>query len=281
MTSTSSLKNKLSWFASYPKSGNTWLRIFIHAYLFNHIDINNLFATTGDIDPRDYNILSAHPITEIDAGELVYYRHAALVHAIHESYFQPVMMKTHNANIIIGDVMLIPRYLTRNAIYLVRDPRDVVCSFSRHIGKDIDSTIKIMSDQQNVLYNAGRAPHYTGDWSLNVTTWRDQDEFPVLLLKYEDLLSCPVEEFTKVVRSLGQTVNDKNIKSAIELCSLNRLKRQEKKKGFIEQSDKNNSFFHKGKSGYWTEVLSQNQVRQIEHLHGEVMESLGYRLEYL
>ena len=77
---------KLIWLASYPKSGNTWLRAFLHNLMRNPnepYDINRLTDfTLSDAQMRWYQLFDPRPGPQISAEEVAVLRpkvHEAIV----------------------------------------------------------------------------------------------------------------------------------------------------------------------------------------------------------
>lgn len=266
-----------NWLASYPKSGNTWARMFLNAYTLGDIDINrNASVTLFDGDTYTYNAISPHPLNDMRPETTIYLRQAALLHMMVGRKYAPTIIKTHSANIEAGGVVMIPRPLTRKAVYLVRDPRDVACSYAKHIGCSIDESIVSMNNMGNVMMGREVAiPTWLTSWSNHVETW--ERDF-VTRIRYEDLKEDPRSGFTQVLDTFGIKLNKPRLGKAIRLCDIDRLKKQEEKEGFIEIG-KQEKFFGQGKG--WKNELTDSQARRIEEDHGEVMEGLGYKLEFL
>jgi len=171
--------------------------------------------------------------------------------------------------VVIGGITAIPRPLTRKAVYLVRDPRDICVSFSRHLGQSIDETIRGMADMNNVLASHSMGSWLTS-WSNHVETW-DRDF--VTIIRYEDLKSNPEESFTKILETFGITVDQDKVRKAIELCDISRLRKQESEEDFIEIGNQD-KFFGQGKG--WKTELTSEQAKRVESDHKVMMEQYGY-----
>ena len=123
--------------------------------------------------------------------------------------------------------------------------------------------------------NSGDVPivSWLDTWSTHVESWSG-----ACLIKYEDLLTAPVENFTKLLEAYSIPINDEKVEKAVDLCRLDRLMKQEDADGFTEKANQE-KFFGQGKG--WQNTLTDKQVRRIEEDHGSTMESLGYKLEFL
>jgi len=264
---------KLKWIASYPKSGNTWARNLINAYASNELDINNVRIGLNDTSVGAYQASTLNPINTLDAGIIACLRYAALVNLQSIMNYSPKIIKTHNARVQVDGIDLIPDMMSDDSVYIVRDPRDVVISFSEHMGLSIDDAIDMMDNSLSCLpHRETHIETYLTTWSNHVTTWRDK----ATLLRYEDMLEDPVDALSTILKVFRLDIDENRVQRAVDLCSFERMKSQEEKNGFREASFKSKRFFNRGTSGHWKEILKKDQVDKIEKAHGEVMESLGY-----
>lgn len=121
------------WLASYPKSGNTWVRLFLANYRAHGLKINpNSLPTEftiSDTRDRDYHAVSPYPVEKMSHLEILMLRGAALLHAMASVHERPMFCKTHAANAVLNGYRLFPPPVTAASVYIVRDPRDVAVSF--------------------------------------------------------------------------------------------------------------------------------------------------------
>lgn len=260
------------WLASYPKSGNTWLRMLFTAYWTGGVDINaNTGLTVSDSDMYTYGAVSPLALEKLEHKHFLFFRNAVLMHLIAARRKSPLLMKTHNSNISVDDFRLIPPELTLGAVYLVRDPRDVVCSFARHLNQTINQTIALLEEDQAILATESRpVPSWLTSWSRHVDSW---DRPQALRVRYEDLKEDTEGWFTKILEHIGETVDAERVRAAVKMCALTRLREQEDKYGFIERG-KQERFFGGGKG--WQNELTTKQANRIEEDHGEMMSHMGY-----
>lgn len=278
--------DKIHWLASYPKSGNTWLRALLYAYKFRTpFTIEQIKGhVMGDQLPQAWFAVSPVPWGYLNNDERLMLRYPALMQTAFMSLHRPVIVKTHCANVRVNSVELIPEELTGRSVYLVRDPRDVAISYSHHMGIDIDKAIEQMGSDGCALdqgeEQGGRLGimQIPGSWSLNVKSWVDDGKFERVIARYEDLLSDPVSQFVGIYRAIYDEEPDiEVVKQAVELCRFDRLKESESADGFSEAT-KHGVFFRSGKSGQWQDILTPEQVTRIEEDHGEWMQNMGYAL---
>ena len=271
----------LFWLASYPKSGNTWLRAFLANYLFNPprpVPVNKLHKLgAGDANALAFHRAIGRPVDPADPVETARNR-APFFDALVSNGADVNFVKTHNQNSDAFGIPLVPVHQTRCAIYVIRDPRDLVISYASHHGLTIDQTIDDIDNAENATKGDSSSVHqFLGRWSDHVSSWTRTKKFPVLTIRYEDMLTRPGKTFTSVVRRIGNMPLDKTrLDRAIEFSSFEQLKRQENVTGFIENSRHQDRFFRTGRAGHFREVLSADQIARVESSHGKVMRRHGY-----
>ncbi|NJK85140.1 MAG: sulfotransferase domain-containing protein [Bacteroidales bacterium] len=276
--------SKIVWLASYPKSGNTWFRVFLTNLLEDGdqpADINNLYPTTIASSRSLFDEATGVPSSDLSSDEIEklrpdVYRYMA------ETGTETIYHKIHDAWISLPDgKTLIPTEVTKAVLYFIRNPFDVAISFAHHSSVNIDKAIDMMADvhyafcsKADRLHNQTRQKLLS--WSGHVESWIDQSRLPVLVLRYEDMLENPFKEFKKAVEFAGIDTCEEKIQKAIAFSSFDNLKKQEQEKGFKEKAARSESFFRKGKSGDWKNTLTKNQIKRIVKDHGRMMKRFGY-----
>jgi hypothetical protein len=174
--------------------------------------------------------------------------------------------------------------MSKAAVYIVRDPRDVVVSFSKHLGVSIDKTIELMGKEDASLVREDTHTHFLGSWSSHVTSWTDErSSISCGCIRFEAIKENPLEAFELIFQGMGLHKHKQvmeRIPWAIEECELERLRKQEEEIGFREASQ-HTKFFNKGAVGGWREVLTAEQAGRIETDHGKVMSAMGYEPEFV
>ena len=272
---------KAIFFASYPKSGNTWLRCWLEAYRRNgHLDINDIRICISDASGSVMQRVSPWTLAETNIAAQLLLRPAALMHTF-TSIRAPFYCKTHFANVALpGMPACIPPGMTERAIYIVRDPRQVAVSMSMWMGVPVDKIVQAMNHDE---YHIGVPPAHAftllTTWSRHVSSWVEEDQFPVLVLKYEDMVADPEAMLDQCTDFLGWKKKAKLIRKAVKATQISRLQRLEGEHGFEEngsgQRGNMKRFFHAGGTR-WKDELGPKWIKQIEHDHGEVMRQLGY-----
>jgi hypothetical protein len=271
---------KIIWLASYPKSGNTWLRVFLHNLLRNPpegYDINRIADfCAGDAAVAWYlPAIGRSPgnWTQEEMGRARRKGHEAITKTFPDSVF----VKTHNAFTVDRFGPLITLELTAGAIYIVRNPLDVVISYSHHLGKTLDWTIGILSDSTaETSKTPTDVPQQLRSWSEHVASWTARPHSGLHVIRYEDMLSAPKRTFGGVAAFLGLRPPRERLLRAIERSSFQRLQGREEVHGFKERSEHQKRFFREGRAGQWRDVLTQAQIDRIVEAHGPTMQRFGY-----
>ena len=274
------MKKSIVWMASYPKSGNTWTRIFLANYMANApkpIPINNAHRIAiGDAIAKTYSMVAGRPIDTQDI-DLTLQMRPRVLRGIVSNNADINLVKTHNARIVAHGIPLIPDELTRSAMYIMRNPLDMVLSYARHYGISQADACHAVSHPDNVnMPTESMVVQFIGSWSDHVRSWTGKSAYPVLVLRYEDLLADPHTHFAKVIEHVGLPVEPERLDRAIRFASFKELSAQEKTQGFVEKSQESDAFFAKGTSDQWKTDLKPRLVKQMKHAHRKVMKQFGY-----
>jgi hypothetical protein len=272
---------KLVWIASYPKSGNTWIRAFLHNYIRQGAapyDINALTdLTAADVNAERYHRYDPRPASQYTIADVQ--RMRRLVHrdlmALDKTL---VFVKTHNAKLVVAGAPLITPEVTAGAIYVVRDPRDVAVSYSAHLGRSIDDTIARMADPEAASGGSdAKVYERHSSWSVHVQSWTHPADPTIRVLRYEALVAAPESVFAELIGWLGQPPPPARLNQAIRFSHIAELRAQESAKGFKERvAGSTAPFFGAAKPGHWRGVLSPTQQARIERDHGTMMARFGY-----
>ena len=272
------------WLASYPKSGNTWTRILL-SNLINHEedawgDFIDLAGSISSNRPR-FDNLTGLPSSDLSNDEIDLLR-PDLYREVASQAHQTLFVKVHDAFQIntLGEPIF-PADVTQGAIYLVRDPRDVAISYSYHSGhENFSRTAKVMGHEGHGLAGKGKNQLYQfmGTWSGHYRSWADQSAFPVLVVRYEDMLADTAAELKKMAEFLGleEAHDDAKIADAVERARFDKLRAKEDEDGFREKPEKAARFFRSGIAGEGVEKLSPEDLDRIIADHGDAMRALNY-----
>ncbi len=268
------------WLASFPKSGNTWLRAFLANYLANRSEPLSLSALElfgfSDAHAWPYEKLSGRPAGLLDEGEVARLR--PKVQALFaRSQPDHVFVKTHNALGTLSGVPMVDQTHTVGAIYIIRNPWDTVVSYADHYGMMIDDAITAFAQPTLTIEPSGsNVRQYLGNWSGHAASWNNAQWLTLRVVRYEDMMAAPQKTFAGIIDFLSLPIDRKRLKKAIKFSSFRELARQEARNGFAEKSKNAERFFRKGKAGGWREVLTSQQADRLLQDHRAALEHFGY-----
>lgn len=270
----------LVWLASYPKSGNTWIRHFLHSLIRSpdrSISINEMNElTAGDSAWPWYKDLLGKPIEECSNEEIAAVRPQA-VKNIADAAEGIVFVKTHNAMVKHLGTNTIEMSVTAGAIYIVRNPLDVAISYAHFRGKPIDDTIERMNMDAALAPTTDKQVYqYFGSWSEHVHSWTRRPIRQLHVMRYEDMLHKPLATFGRLAEFLRLPVTRDKLEAAIKASSFDNLKAQEEEAGFKERPETTERFFRAGRADQWREVLTKAQIDAIVGPNREQMARFGY-----
>ena len=275
------------WIASYPKSGNTWVRAMLTNYLQANdapASINRLIGGPIAGDREAFDECLGLKSSDISPDEVLRYR--PLFHTtLADELPSPTFVKVHDAYLRLPcGAALFPESATSGVVYLVRNPLDVAVSYACHRSKSIDDTVRWMNDSAAVESDSAtgifhRFPQPLTTWSGHVASWLDQEELPLQVTRYEDLLAGPHAAFGRIVRFAGLEWDGSCLAWSVDQSAFSRLRAEEVKSGFREKQPTAPSFFRAGVAGSWRTTLSPRQARALVDAHGPMMERLGYLRE--
>jgi hypothetical protein len=259
------------WLASYPKSGNTWLRIFLYHITrimrgvplegndLNRLDRSSVYEAR--LVPLFEHFLK-RPVTEVTWEDIVPIRpqvHAEIVRRAK----QLMLVKTHLALVAVNGTPVINLGVTLGAVYVVRNPLD-------------DAVECMCLDGYRVPHTAIEVYEPWGSWRENVGSWTSTGQKTILPIRYEDMLSSPSKTFRAVTNHLGQNPTAAQLDEAIGLSSFERLSEIEKEVPFRERSRNAERFFRVGRAGQWQDKLNEAQVRRLVSFNHRYMRRFGY-----
>ena len=272
------------WLASYPKSGNTWFRAFLQNLQEDGdrpVQINDL--ATGDIaSGRGW----LDEVLGFDTAEMTPKQVEQLRPAVYRWSLQEQeeigYHKIHDAYTYTqSGEPLVSQAATLGALYIIRNPLDMVASVANHWHCSIDHAIASMGNPKMAMCRSKKSlPKQVRQrllsWSEHVTSWVDAADLNLMVIRYEDMLEQPLETFTKAAQFLDLPDSPERVEKAIRFSDFRELVRQETEIGFRERPQRTHRFFRQGKSGGWRSELTEEQVEQVLADHGAVMRRFGY-----
>jgi hypothetical protein len=278
------------WIASYPKSGNTWLRSLLASYYFSkNGEFDQLLLKNIRQFPEDqfFKDFSYNPKKVTDTSKFWIPAQEKINLDNKIKFF-----KTHNILGSINGNNFTNKKNTLGAIYVVRDPRNVITSIKNHYDHDYEGALNFILNEQKYIYESDKPDDFSNfqfisSWEKNYLSWKSQNLFPFKIIKYEDLLNETFFVVREIIEFINKTCNIKDkfdklkAKNSIQTTNFSVLKNMEKKHGFIEavmdkKKNKKIPFFHLGADNDWKKILNQNYQYKLNFSFNKSMKELGY-----
>ena len=282
---------RIVWLASYPRSGNTWTRALLANLLstkdkpvsVDHIaDFADLHAARRETFDDWTGVASADCTgVEVDLLRPAFYRFRA---AQAKDAGKPFFARVHDAfHRNRAGEWLFPDDATAGAVYILRNPLDVAVSCKFYIGEGYADSVARLNKPRASLNGKGfpQVRQRLMDWSSHVRSWTTAASFPVLTVRYEQLLADTVSQLRKIAHflRLNEAEDESRLRRAVAFSDFTRLRGNEEREGFREHAVGRQPFFRFGKADDWRTHLNAKQVREILRVHGETMAAFGYGLD--
>jgi hypothetical protein len=275
------------WIASYPKSGNTYIRSFLASYYF---------SKKGKFDFSLLMNILQFPSIRFSQKDFLSFNDAAQNWVSNQNFFfdkgKIIFLKTHNSLNKFNNIEFTTNNETAGAIYVVRDPRNVITSMCHHYSFSLDYALeKMLNEEASLSEKASNGDcsnfTYLGSWSDHYKSWKNNKQFKVLFVKYEDLKDHKEESFKKIINFIEELKGNKNEKlneikfqNSISSTKFINLKNKETNEGFnesyISKNGKKINFFNLGFKNKWQNLLPQNMLDKINKQLDEEIRELGY-----
>ena len=276
------------WLASYPKSGNTWVRSMITSLLYSE-DGNFDFRLIGKIDQFPEKKYFKDLIKDFNDFQEIYKNWIVAQDKINLDR-KVKILKTHQGKFTISINNFTNSENTLGVIYIVRDPRTLVKSISNHYTLSAEDAFnflihpRLMGDGKSFKEKEDGLYNILGKWDEHYRSWTTNKN-NLLLIKYEDLIKNTEVELKKIIEFLQKYLtfefDEKKIKNILKTTSFESLKNMEKLGKFKEQSEnkidgKKVEFFNLGPKNIWQENLKKEIVLKIERNFYSAMKELNY-----
>lgn len=254
--------NGIIWLASYPKSGNTWLRFLLHNYLYGETHkTSDVAMKIPDIHLRD-TVLSVQKT-------------------------EPLFCKTH--------LLLSERHPnirdTTGFIYILRHPKDVLLSNINYF--KMISDVGSFSEQQfarKFIVNMGVRRWIDmgiGSWPEHVNSWLSNPRYPHLVLRYESMLQDPYSSLQKALEFIAVPIDPNKLNRAIYFSSFEKMRaledaeKRQNEYGTVFSGRRDTAklglrFMNKGKTGQTLRHLGEDIEREFNERFKEFLSAYGY-----
>lgn len=278
--------SSIIWLASYPKSGNTWLRALLTNYLSpgdEPADINRLGAGRGEhaASRALFDELVGIQASALDRRAITRLR-PELYRRFGAASQEDVFVKVHDAwrRTDLGEPMF-PADVTRTVIYIVRNPLDIAVSWAHHRGVRVEEAVAQVCDgpapDDKPRHLGDQLPQYIGAWHRHVHSWVDVSGLRCHLVRFEDLHRDPERTFAHVLDACGLPPDPGLVRKAVAFSDFAELRRQELERGFTERPrNARGEFFRRGEVGAWREGLPVELAARLIECSREMMVRFGY-----
>ena len=279
------------WIASYPKSGNTWIRSLLCSYYFAEDGIfsdDALLKNIGQFPEKKHFEKFVYNISVPGDTAQHWIKAQDIINQDKKFKF----FKTHNFLGKIGNTQFTNEKNTVGAIYVLRDPRNVITSLKNHFEMSYEESLEFMLNERKFTYDYFKKNDYSdfqflSSWEKNYQTWINNKIFPTLVIKYENLIRQTYEEFKKIVKFIDNLMekdnefNKNKALNALSSTSFSNLKKIEITKGFSESlvskmKNEKIPFFNLGPENNWKNKLDEDFQIKVNEVFKKNLEELYY-----
>ena len=278
------------WIASYPKSGNTWVRSLLSTFLYSDSGIFSfdLLSKIHQFPNKQYFKFFLKDFTDIKKVSNYWIAAQERINLFNDGI---VFLKTHSALCTLENNSFTNKNNTKAVIHVVRDPRNIITSISHHYSEDILKSSDFIFNKKQILVGdewGGKdfgIATVLGDWSEHYKSWKNIKFAPSKIVKYEDLIDNPENTFVSILNFLKNfmdiDINKKKITNVINSCSFDILSDKEKKEGFEEsvthkKDGKKLKYINLGKENNWKNLLEPKIEEKIRVKFNKEMKDLEY-----
>jgi len=193
-------------------------------------------------------------------------------HKVHDAFTSPDS----------GGRPVVPVEGCRGAVVVIRHPADVAVSLSHFFSWDLERCVAFLLDEQAGLCRSSKrggqqVRQFMGTWANHGHSWLEQELIPVLLLRFEDLLLQPEQEFSRLAVFLDLPADETLIGEAVANTRFAKLRAKEDEEGgFHERPEGCERFFRSGRSGEGREQLTGEHLKKLEEAFAATLDRLGY-----
>ena len=283
------------WIASYPKSGNTWLRALISSYFYTKDGVfkEDIINNIGQFPEKRHFVDFDYDQNIVTDTSRFWIRAQEKINLDKKLRF----FKTHNAFGSINNNHFTDAKNSIGAIYVVRDPRNVITSLKNHYELDNDQALKWMLNDNNYIYDVHKFKQdgysdfqFISSWATNYKSWKVQKKIPIKIIKYEELLNETYIVVKDLIEFINSTINSKEkinkekLKRSINSTLFDKLRNNEMKNGFSEaitskKSNRKIPFFFLGPKNDWRKILDDDLKNKLNDVYKENLIELSYNRE--
>ena len=148
------------WISSYPKSGNTWIRSLLSAYYFTNDGIfsnDELLKKINQFPEKKYFEKFEYKFNKVGDTSRLWLKAQELINSDKKIKF----FKTHNFLGMLEKNLFTNKKNTIGAVYIVRDPRNVITSLKNHFEMNYDESLDFMLNENKYTYDQFKKNDYS------------------------------------------------------------------------------------------------------------------------
>ena len=276
------------WLASYPKSGNTYIRSFLCAYYFTK-DGKFEFNHLKNIDQYPDKKFFDSEIKSANDASKNWIKSQNKINKNNKNF----IFKTHSALVNLNNNPFTNPNNTLGIIYIVRDPRNIITSIKNHYSMNYDEALNMMLNKNEYLYDKLKGNDlsrftFLGSWSDHYKSWISPKKYNRIVIKFEDLENNKLETLKNLISFVNkisgiEKIDENKFNNAIKSTNFKNLKKKEQKEGFPEGalSKKTNEkldFFNLGFKNRWEEILPKNVNNKLSKEFQKDLKFWNYKL---
>ena len=277
------------WIASYPKSGNTYLRSFISSYYFSKKGKFDFELLLNILQFPSVKFVKKNLNSQLEASQNWIYNQKQFF-----SGEKIQFVKTHNSLNQYKGNSFTTKDISLGSIYIVRDPRNLVTSISHHYSMEYSQAYDKILDENASLLEKSRDGDYSnftflGSWSNHYKSWKNSKDFKTLFIKYEDLENNKYDTFREIIKFIDNLKNDKSsfnekkFLNSINSTNFSNLRNKEENEGFEEsvssRSGNKKRFFNLGFNNRWQKILPKSILSKLNNNLQSDLNDLGYDID--
>ena len=277
------------WLASYPKSGNTYVRSLLSSYIFSK-DGNFNFELIKNIKQFPDNSLFKQIGVDINNEDEMYKNYINSQKVFNKEEEKSIrFLKTHSCFVNTENFRFTDRYNTLGVIYIVRDPRNIITSFSHHFQQTPEKSLETLLSHQYLGKTSTRhCTTYVGSWKSHYNSWKVYEKFNrYCLIKYEDLVNDTEKTFLKILKFIAHlgrvkfTYDKVKFNNTLKTTDFKNMQRMEEKETFAEAKENIKTgekikFFNLGIKNDWKKLLDKKIKENLEKEFENEMKELSY-----
>ena len=278
------------WIASYPKSGNTWIRAIISLLLFSKDGIMKNFDLLNSIEQyptRKYFSDLVKNYSDPIQIQKNWIPSQKIINQDKKIRF----FKTHHIFCKYGNNAFTDNSNTLGVIHIVRDPRNLISSLKHHWSlKNLNEAKKKLFDIQTMTgLNIQKDKKYSfpvmiSSWNNHYNAWKKINK-NYLLIRYEDLIQDLEKELNRIIVYLNNIkkmkTDKKKIINILQSTTFDKFKKLENNDlfnevNFDQEKNEYKTFFNNNPNLDKKNFIDKNIKDEIEKNFYNEMKELKY-----